>query len=166
MTDIKKLMKLDMEAGEPPAPKNLSQIFKAALVSGEIETDFLRDYLHSIQPGLDDLSRAFQHLAEENRESISTEALETISRGLELMLLPDTNMPDHDTEEIYDSIVDLLEDSSQDGNLEKYLLNALLILAGSLLTAAAIPHIIRNHENYSEQAKNFFNWLRSLFPEN
>ncbi|MFP4687596.1 MAG: hypothetical protein ACLFN5_05755 [bacterium] len=163
--DIKKLMQLDIEAGEPPAPKNLSNIFEAALIEKTIKPDFLRHYLHSITPGLEDLSTAFQHLAEKNRDSISKEALEAISNGLDLMLLPNAQLSDTDSEEIYDRIVELIEDSPSSGNLEKYLLNTLLVISGSVLTAAAIPHIVHNHENYSKHIKNILTWIQSLFSE-
>lgn len=164
-TDINKLMQLDIEAGESPAPENLSKIFEAAMIDKKVKPEFLSEYLHSIRPGLEDLSVAFQQLAEKNRESLSTEALETISQGLDLMLLPDTQLPDAESEKIYDRIVELVKNDSGHTDLEKHLLHAVLMIGGTVLTAAAVPHIMNHRDDYAKQIKKLFGWIQSLFPD-
>jgi hypothetical protein len=164
-TDIKKLMQLDIEAGESPSPENLSRIFEAAMVEKKVEPEFLSQYLHSIRPGLEDLSLAFKQLAEKNRHSISADALETISEGLDLMLLPDTELPAEESEKIYDRMVELVAKDSGHEDLEKHLLHSLLIIGGTLLTAAAIPHIMNRSDDYGKQAKKLFGWIHSLFSD-
>ncbi|MGM0381786.1 MAG: hypothetical protein ACQEP7_07335, partial [bacterium] len=143
--------------------ENLSEIFKAALINQSVEVKKLKTYLHEVEPGLKDISRALQRLAEENREEISSETARAIEEGLQLMSLADGRMQERDNREIYDQMAEFMDSElPHKKSFDEILLYMLLILGGSLLTAAIIPHMIDEHEKYMERAQKLMSWLADL----
>jgi len=165
--DIQKIMELDMEAGQPPSIDNLSEIFKAAFVEQSVKVKKLKKYLHTVKPGLQEISRALQRLAEENRDEISSETSRAIEEGLQLMSLAEGRLGEKDNKEIYDRMAEFMDSElPRKKSFDEILLYLLLILGGSLLTAAIIPHLIEEHEKYLEKAQELVNWLTELLNKN
>ena len=161
--NIHKIMELDMESGQPPSIDNLSEIFKAALIDQSVEVEELKKYLHEVKPGLKEISRALQRLAEENREEISSETARAIEEGLQLMNLAEVRLREEDNEEIYERMAEFMDSElPAKKSFDEILLYLLLIIGGSLLTAAIIPHLMEEHEKYVEKAQKLMNWLKEL----
>lgn len=161
--EIQKIMELDMESGQPPSIENLSEIFEAALLEQSVNVDKLRTYLHEVQPSLKDISKALQLLAEENHKEISTETARAIEEGLQLMSLAEGHMREKDNKEIYDRMADFMaSELPAEKSFDELILYLLLILGGSLLTAAIIPHLVEEHEKYLQRAKKLVSWLTDL----
>lgn len=161
--NIKKIMELDMEAGHPPSIENLSEIFEAALLNQSIKVDDLRNYMHEVKPTLKEISQSLQLLAEENHEEVSSKTARAIEEGLQLMSLADGRMREEDNQEIYNRMADFMaSELPAKKSFEELILYLLLILGGSLLTAAIIPYLMEEHEKYFQRANKLVNWLTEL----